>query len=322
VLAIYYQDKGAETCPDKNLLGHIERLNEFWGDKMLIEINPKVCSDYVASRPGLSGARRDLEVLRASINNHARQNLHYGSIRVTIPNKNEARANWITRDQAAAIIWAAWRYRDTRTIRHGRNAGQMTATGAHSLRHIARFLLIGIYTGSRAGAITSASIRKAPGKSFVDLETGLFHRLAIGKRRTKKRQPIAPLPPRLLAHMRRWVRRGIIKENFIEYQGRPVLRLRKGFAKAVRLSGVQINVTPSTTRHTAATWLMQAGVNEWETSGYLGMSIDVLRDVYGHHHPNYMAGAVKGITANKSIRKIRGSICTPICTLEGACKNR
>jgi integrase len=303
VLTIYYQDKGGEKCEDKNLIGHIDRLNEFWGVKTLIQVNPKTCRDYVASRPGRGGARRDLEILRAAINNHAAQNLHFGTVNVTMPAKGEARQEWITRDQAAAIIWAAWRYREVQTIHRGKNKGKEVVTDKRPLRHVARFLLIGCYTGTRAGAIASASIKKQIGKSFVDLDAGLFHRLAIGKQQTKKRQPTAPLPPRLLAHMRRWVRLGIVNENFVEYRGVPVKRVKKGFASAVRLAKVDVKVTPHTLRHTAATWLMQAGVDEWEAAGYLGMSVEVLRTVYGHHHPDFMKGAVKGITSKKNQAK-------------------
>jgi hypothetical protein len=69
------------------------------------------------------------------------------------------------------------------------------------LRHIARFILIGIYTGTRA----TASPYPQQGHSFVDLERGIFYRKQIGKRATKKRR--TPAPPRLLAHMRRRARR-------------------------------------------------------------------------------------------------------------------
>jgi hypothetical protein len=68
--------------------------------------------------------------------------------------------------------------------------------------------LIGCYSGTRADAIASASKRLAVGKSYVDLDRGLYYRKPIGKKVTKKRQPSAPLPPRLLAHMRRWDRLG------------------------------------------------------------------------------------------------------------------
>jgi hypothetical protein len=30
---------------------------------------------------------------------------------------------------------------------------------------------------------------------------------------------------------------------------------------------------------------MQAGVDAFEAAGYLGMSVETLLEVYGHHHP-------------------------------------
>ena len=49
-----------------------------------------------------------------------------------------------------------------------------------------------------------------------------FYRKAIGRRATKKRQTPAPIPPRLLAHMRRWHRRKLIATCFVEFNGKPV----------------------------------------------------------------------------------------------------
>jgi integrase len=57
----------------------------------------------------------------------------------------------------------------------------------------------------------------------------------------------------------------------------------------------QGSVTPHTLRHTAATWLMQAGVDPWQAAGFLGMSVQTLLEVYGHHHPDYMREAADAI---------------------------
>src|ERR1700756_4117377 len=51
------------------------------------------------------------------------------------------------------------------------------------------------------------------------------------------------------------------------------------------------DVTPPTLRHTAATWLMRAGVDKWEAAGFLGMSVEMLDRVYGHHHPDHLRTA-------------------------------
>ena len=40
-------------------------------------------------------------------------------------------------------------------------------------------------------------------------------------------------------------------------------------------------------RITIRSWLMQLGIDMWEAAGYLGMSIKMLEEVYGHHHPEH-----------------------------------
>lgn len=179
-------------------------------------------------------------------------------------------------------MWTCWRAREKQEGR---------PTKKRPLRHLARFILIGLYTGTRAGAIATASPRREEGRSFVDLERGIFYRLAIGRRATTKRQTPAPIPPRLLAHMRRWHRLGIAKEHFVEFNGKPVKSVKTAFHSAIGKAGID-HASPHTLRHTAATWLMQNGAPLWQAAGFLGMSEKTLRDVYGHHHPDFMQEAV------------------------------
>jgi integrase len=155
--------------------------------------------------------------------------------------------------------------------------------------------LIGLYTGTRAGAIASASTQRGIGRSFIDLEQGIFYRLAAGATETKKRQPPVPIPPRLLAHIRRWVATGIVRDALIEWNGQPVRSVRTAFRRATALAGLDASVTPHTLRHTAATWLMQAGVDKWEAAGFLGMTVEMLDRVYGHHHPKHLKEAARAI---------------------------
>src|SRR5262245_27930129 len=49
-------------------------------------------------------------------------------------------------------------------------------------------------------------------------------------------------------------------------------------------------------RNTAATWLMQAGVDKWEAAGFLGMSVEMLDQVYGHHHPDHLRTAAQALS--------------------------
>lgn len=151
-------------------------------------------------------------------------------------------------------------------------------------------------TNRRAASIAAAAPFRAIGRSYVDLERGLFYRLPEGEIETNKRQPPVPLPSRLLAHMRRWKDRKIIARSFVEWNGNDVKSVKTAFKHAVKLAALSGNVTAHTLRHTAATWLMQAGVDPWQAAGYLGMSVETLLRVYGHHHPDHLADAVEGIT--------------------------
>ena len=88
----------------------------------------------------------------------------------------------------------------------------------------------------------------------------------------------------------------------MEYNGKPVLLVKKAFRQVVRLAKIDTlggNVTPHRLRHTAATWLMQRGVPVWIAAGYLGMSAETLERNYGHHHPDHLSEAVEGITSKK-----------------------
>src|SRR5262249_54751732 len=143
-----------------------------------------------------------------------------------------------------ALLWHCWRYKENQTVHSGPAKGGLVKTDRRPLRHIARFILIGLYTGTPARAIASASPTAEPGPSYVDLERGIFFRKPIGKRATKKRQTPAPIPPRLLAHLRRWNERKLIASHFVEFNGKPVASVKKGFRSAVRLAGLVGKVTP------------------------------------------------------------------------------
>ena len=262
---------------------------------------------YTQHRRSNGGARRDLEDLGAVINHHAKERFHRGIVRVVLPEKGLPRERWLTRSEAANLLWTCWRYRETQTIHIGRLKGQKIETDKRPLRHIARFILIGFYTGTRAGAIATASPYRAAGKSFVDLDTGIFNRLAVGKRASTKRQTPVPIPNRLLVHLRRWARLGISKSYFVEWAGKSVASVKTGFGSAVRIAGLDVtvgNVTPHTLRHTAATWLMQRAAPMWEAAGFLGMSEKTLRDTYGHHHPDHLRGAANAIGSRPTPKKV------------------
>ncbi|MCA1433456.1 site-specific integrase [Bradyrhizobium sp. BRP20] len=285
-----------DTIPDiRKLKKRIERLNEWWGAKMLGEVNGEACRSYAKKRGKRGGARRDLEDLRAAIGHHTAEGYHREIVKVSLPEKGQPRDKWLTRSDAAKLVWTCWRYNEMQKGSRRPMDDVKVPTSKRPLRHLARFILLGIYSGTRAGAIAAASPIPAIGRSYVDLERGRYYRLKQGSSKTNKRQPTVPIPVRLLAHLRRWHRIDPEAKHFVEYNGRPITSVKTAFKSAVRLAGLGPGISPHTLRHTAATWLMQRGADPWQAAGYLGMSLEVLLNTYGHHHPDYLSDAVEKI---------------------------
>jgi hypothetical protein len=104
--------------------------------------------------------RRELEDLRAAINHHRREGLCSEIVSVVLPPKNDARERWLTRGEAARLLWAAWRAKQVMGNKNTRRA-----VG----RHVARFVLVGLYTGTRSSAIYGAALMPTIGRGHVDL---------------------------------------------------------------------------------------------------------------------------------------------------------
>jgi integrase len=210
-------------------------------------------------------ARHDLKNLRAAVNYyHKTYGLKTVPI-VTLPPKSDARVRWLTRQEAAQLL------RSTKTP------------------HLRRFILIGLYTGTRSQAILGLSWMPSTSSGYIDLDKGVLYRRGADQRKTNKKQPPVTIPDRLLAHLRRWNRLDaqLGVHHVVHYQSSRISKLRRSWATARQAAGLDEDVIPHTLRHTAATWLMQLGIDMWEAAGYLGISIKMLEEVYGHHHPDH-----------------------------------
>ena len=290
ILAIYLRDVVSRHSRPKETKSRIKALDSFFGDKLLSYVTGETCRAYVAQRSTDAAARRELEDLRAAINHHRREGLCDKIVEVVLPPERPHRQRWLTRSEAARLIRSAWRYRE---VQKGKQ------TDRRSRQHVARFILVALYTGTRASAVCGAALQATVGHGWVDLERGVFYRRPAGQRETKKRQPTIPLPDRLLAHMRRWKRSG--QRFAVEWNGETVQNIKKAFTNVAADAG--LDVTPHVLRHTAATWLMQAGTDMWEAAGYLGMTVEILSQRYGHHHPHHLAGAKRAFARHRRIRQ-------------------
>jgi len=306
VLSIYTADIVAPHPDVKRIARRIARLNAWWGNRSLAEVTGASCRAYVTSRGSPGGARRDLQDLSAAIGHHHREGYHREVVKVALPKKGDARERWLSRSEVARLVWTAWRARegDRPSDKAGEGDARKTGNttlGRHTMRHLARFILLAYSTASRPGAVLTASWHAAAGRSYLDLDAGVFYRLREGGRETNKRQPPVRLPRSILAHLRRWRRMaGTDASGFVvEWRGQPVARVKVGFANAVDLAKLGEGVSPHTLRHSAVTHLMQQGVPAWEVAGFAGMGEAVLRRHYAHHHPDHMGEAVAAMSGRR-----------------------
>lgn len=287
VLAAYLQQHAAHASSPKTrefLRDTSRPLLEWWQDKTIVEVKGATCRAYVKWRTSQiyrgrqisdQTARHDLKTLRAALNWYRREiDSEMIVPAVSMPSKTPARSDyWLTRADMAARLKAARRLPQS--------------------RHVVRVLLIGYYSGTRPGAILGLRWIPSASNGWIDLEAGVLHRRGRETKITNKRQPPAKIHVRLLQHLRRWHRRDAVRgvTHVVHYEGAPILKLRRSWATVARAAGAKGPDGPHILRHSCCTWLMQAGVSVYEVSGYTGMSVEVLLDVYGHHHPDFQSKA-------------------------------
>ena len=265
----YTIDKGPKLAAPVRLACAVIKLADFFEGNTVADITPQTCARYAEWRGRSAGTvRRELGVLRAGINHLHRNGRLTRPVAVELPDRPEPRDRWLTRKEAAGLIRAA------RT--------------PQARLYMPLFVLIGLYTGRRKEAILSLRWPQ------VNLEARTINFEIAGRKRTKKKRGIIPIPPRLLPHLRRARKRGTDLGYVLHISGERILDIKKGFAAACKRAGIE-KVSPHTLKHTAATWLMQSGTDPWQAADFLSTSVETLLRVYGHHHPEYQREAAENI---------------------------
>lgn len=229
-----------------------------------------------------STARRELETLRSAINMYAEEREIPFVCRIKLPPPGESRLRWLTRPEAAAFIHAARR------------------RGNH---HIARIILIGIYTGTRIDAIKRMQWQPNPASGYFDLHNAVMYRKGWSETSTSKRRPSIHIPDRLLTHLKRWQRLDGGLPWVIHRKGTSVTSVKRAWRTSRIDAGLDDDVIPHTLRHTAASWGIQNVENTQELQAladFLGMSLKVLLEVYGHMNPLHQRSASNAISRRPS----------------------
>ncbi|MBJ6722412.1 tyrosine-type recombinase/integrase [Bacillus sp. PR5] len=309
VLLTYSKERLPETVAPKSTAYALKALAPFWGRKVLSEIGKQTCSEFgtarmTGSRPVVQGTvRRDLSILHAAM---MFWHENYGPLDtlpiVHMPPASPPRNRWLTKTEAALLLAGALGWRKTN--------GKWTRNRQSINRHLARMILLGIYTGSRLTVLLTVQWERNDRAGYIDLNEEIMYRKAEGERETKKRKPPVKLGRKILFHLKRWKRLDQAEQariaaqagtreqitffnTVVHWHGFDIADIRHAWNRARDAAGLDAKVTPHILRHTRATWLMRAGVDIWEASHSLGMSTKTLEAVYGHHHASFQSKAAE-----------------------------
>lgn len=279
VINIYLIDKVPGQARPEKAIERCDRLLEFFGRYHLADISGALCRKYVAWRGSNGGSRRDLQDLAAAINHHRKEGFHREIVSVVLPPAGEARNRFLTRSEVARLLWVCL---TTREVQNGQK------TAKRPLRHLARLILLSVYTGSRPGAILTLSWHQEIGRGYVNLDQGMIYRKAIGARATNKRQPPVPAGPEIDRMLRLWAKADGYHGPVIRFDRQPIQSVKTAFTKAVKLAGLGEDVCPYSLRHTTASWLIQKGAPTRKVAELLGTSEAMIQKHYGHLSPHHL----------------------------------
>lgn len=241
-------------------------------------LNKQACRQFAEARyrqgikPGTVAT--NLGILRAAMNWAAGEKLIPAEPRLELPPSAPPRDRWLTSEEATKLLDAA------------------------GSTHIRLFILLALHTAARATAILDLTWDRVNEK-FIDLNPE-------GRVRTRKGRAVVPMNPALWGALSE-ARRGAMTDYVIEWAGDRVHSVKKGVGRAAERAGMP-DVTAHTLRHTAATWMVQAGVPIPKVAAFLGhRDSRTTERVYGHHAPEYLSEGSDAIVARLHMLRSPGS---------------
>lgn len=272
VLALYAQEHAAPQLAAADRVGYaIKALVAWWGDRACDAIKPETCRAYVRARAaagvGDGTAARELTVLRAALGYAHKNGKLVDRPFVELPPKQPGRDRWLTRSEAARLLWESRR-------------------DPHARGHLPLFILLALTTGARPSALFDLQWPQ------IDFSRDRIDFNPPGRKRTTKQRPIISIPRRLRWFLLRAHARAS-SPYVLSYRGRKLGSVKRAFREARTRAGLGPDVIPYTLRHSCGTWMAQAGVPLWQIGGWLGHSQERTTELYAHHHPSHMAAARK-----------------------------
>lgn len=224
------------------------------------QISVEHCREFAAKR-ALAGIRQgtiwtELGHLRIVMNWAAKKGLIDRAPYIELPQKPAPRERHLSRDEARALM------------------------NAQAQPHITLAITLLLTTAARVGAVLDLTWDR------VDLERRIINLRSEGTG-PRKGRAVVPINDTLLAKLLE-AKAARQTDHVIEWNGKPVKSIRKGFGVAVADAGLK-DVTIHTLRHSAAVMLVEAGRPMEEVAQFLGHSNpSITYRVYARFSPSYL----------------------------------
>ena len=242
----------------KNLKQFAKPLREYFGGYQPHQITPAIQAGYIPYRNGkVPAIKRELEELRAAVKG-------YDAPKIVIPATPPPRERFLSQEEGNRLVDGA---------------------GA---AHIRLFILIGLSTGARKGAILGLTWDR------VDLKRRRLDFRDPEKQETKKRRGVVRVSPELVAALRDQKQFARTK-HVIEFHGRPVGDIRYGFRLAAERAGVPW-ATAHIMKHSVISWLAEDGFTIDQIADFTATNRQTVDRIYRKFNPDYLSDLAESLS--------------------------
>lgn len=265
--AKYREDKAEKRIASNMVFSGKAILPEFT-DVLPDHIDAAKCRAYVAKRRKMG--RQDgtiwteLNHLRIVMNWALKKRLVKVIGDVETPRKPDPKDRRLTRAEAKRLLDAA------------------------EPAHIKVAITLMLGTAARSGAILQLTWPQ------VDFKTGLITYRDPEDDAHRKGRATVPMTKQVRVELEK-AKKMALSEFVVEWSGKPVKSIKRGFGASVERAGLA-DVSPHVLRHSAATFMAEAGVSMEKIAAVLGHSdSSITEKVYAKFSPTYLKSAVDAL---------------------------
>lgn len=248
-----------------------KRLAPHFGPLAPLDITEATCRNYMSQRyadgVGPGTVHVELGYLRAAVRfARAKRRWITDEPFIPLPKKPEPKDHYLTKAEAERLIASA------------------------SAHHVRLFIILALSTAGRAEAILDLTWNR------IDFERRKIYLRDPDKPVTIKGRAITPMNETALAALSE-AKEASVSSFVIEWGAERVGSVKKAVARAAAKAGVIC--TPHVLRHTAAVWMVEAGIPLEQIAQYLGHNdINTTRRIYARFSPDYLQAAAAALELN------------------------